>query len=96
MKKSALLIAALAATLTAAAWAGDMPAAGKVDSKAAFEKLKGLAGNWNGEGPHGMATPVSYQLSANGTVVMETLFAGTPHEMLTPPGPLSTSWRGGT
>jgi opacity protein-like surface antigen len=78
MKKRALLTAILATALTTAAWAGD-----KVDPKAAFEKLKGLAGNWNGEGPHGMATPVSYQLSANGTVVMETLFAGTPHEMLT-------------
>jgi opacity protein-like surface antigen len=71
MKKRALLIAILAATLTSAAWAGD-----KVDPKAAFEKMKTLAGSWNGQGPQGMATPVSYQVSANGSVVMETLFAG--------------------
>ena len=45
--------------------------------------MKTLAGDWTGEGHHGMATPVNYKVSANGTVVMETLFAGTPHEMLT-------------
>jgi hypothetical protein len=78
MKKRALLTAILAASLTTAAWAGD-----KVDSKAAFEKLKTLAGDWTGQGPQGMATPVSYKVSANGSVVMETLFSGTPHEMIT-------------
>ncbi len=83
MKKRALLVAVLAAALTSAAWAGDMPAAGKVDPKAAFEKLKTLAGDWTGQGPQGMATPVNYKVSANGSVVMETLFPGTPHEMLT-------------
>ena len=30
-----------------------------------------------------MVTPVSYKVSANGSVVMETLFSGTPHEMIT-------------
>jgi hypothetical protein len=83
MKKRALLLGFLAATLTATAWAGDMPAAGKVDPKAAFEKLKSLAGDWEGKGDQGMATPVSYKVSAGGSVVMETLFPGTPHEMIT-------------
>jgi len=78
MKKRALLAVILAATLTATAWAGD-----KVDPKAAFERLKTLAGDWTGQGPQGMVTPVSYKVSANGSVVMETLFAGTPHEMIT-------------
>jgi opacity protein-like surface antigen len=78
MKKRALLAAVLAVTLTSAAWAGD-----KVDPMAAFEKMKTLAGDWNGQGPQGMATPVSYKVSANGNVVMETLFAGTSHEMIT-------------
>ncbi len=78
MRKRALLAVALAAILTSTAWAGD-----KVDPKAAFEKMKALAGDWTGQGPQGMATPVTYKVSSNGSVVMETLFPGTPHEMIT-------------
>jgi hypothetical protein len=86
MKKISLLLGLLALTLTAAVWAGDTPAGnlgGKVDGKAAFERLKTLAGDWSGKGDGGMVTPVSYKVSANGSVVMETLFSGTPHEMIT-------------
>jgi hypothetical protein len=86
IQKISLLLGLLALTLSTTAFAGDMPAAktdGRVDGKAAFEKLKTLAGDWSGKGDGGMATPVSYKVSANGSVVMETLFAGTPHEMIT-------------
>jgi hypothetical protein len=79
---TALIAAALAAALTApGAWAGEM-ATGKIDGRAAFEKLKGLAGEWSGSTPEGMAVPLIYRVTGNGSVVMETLFAGTEHEMI--------------
>ncbi len=49
IQKSSLLLGLLALTLATTAFAGDMPA-GKTDGKAAFEKLKTLAGNWDGKG----------------------------------------------
>ena len=77
------LAAAMLLTLAAqAALAGETPS-GKVDPKAAFEKLKGLAGEWNGTAGEGFPAPVIYKVSANGNVVMETLFPGTSHEMIT-------------
>jgi len=54
-----------------------------IDGKAAFEKLKGLAGNWSGpigkaDGPKGV---IRYEVISGGSVVMEILFPGAPHEM---------------
>jgi len=52
---------------------------------AAFEMLKGLSGTWEGTAADGeMQFPaqVVYRLASNGTVVMETLFPGTEHEMI--------------
>jgi len=61
---------------------GDAPAG--VSSREAFERIKSLAGLW--EGSHtakdGPAASVRYELTANGTAVMERLFPGTSHEML--------------
>jgi len=53
------------------------------DGRAAFEKLKTLAGAWDGTGPSKELahTPVKYELTSGATVVMETLFGGTEHEM---------------
>jgi len=70
--------AVLIAASTQAAFAG-------VDGKAAFEKLKGLAGEWQGKaGEEGMpAATVTYKVTSNGSVVMETLMPGTDHEMIT-------------
>lgn len=55
------------------------------EAKAAFEKLKGLEGTWVGEadGEHGIM-PASHviEVSANGTVVMETMNPGSAHEMI--------------
>lgn len=50
----------------------------------AFEKLKSLAGTWSANmmTPDGEATTVEYRVTANGTVVMETMFVGTSHEMI--------------
>lgn len=72
----------LVVLLTASnAWAGEM-ATGKIDAKAAFEMLKGLAGEWSGSSSEGMAVPLIFKVTGNGSVVMETLFAGTEHEMI--------------
>lgn len=50
-----------------------------------LEKLKTLVGTWQGTTVMGgEETPVSvtYETSSNGSVVVETLFPGTPHEMV--------------
>jgi len=50
-----------------------------------FEKLKTLVGTWQGttvmDGKE-MPVSVSYETSSNGSIVVETLFPGTPHEMV--------------
>jgi hypothetical protein len=60
-------------------------AAEPVKAADAFAHLKTLAGTWNGHvmTPDGPPASVSYRLTAGGTAVMETLFGGTAHEMLT-------------
>lgn len=60
-------------------------AAEPVKAADAFAHLKALAGTWNGHAmtPDGPPASVSYRLTAGGTAVMETLFGGTEHEMLT-------------
>src|ERR1041385_326054 len=52
----------------------------------AFEKLKALSGEWtvSGGGEHGgPGGSGSYRVTAGGGAVLETLFAGTEHEMVT-------------
>ena len=67
--------------------------AGEADAAAAFDTLKGLAGTWKGEAtPEGEIPkeeaeidrqPVhEFRVSANGSVVMETMNPGTDHEMI--------------
>jgi hypothetical protein len=53
------------------------------EAQAAFERLKSLVGDWDGAvtAMDGPPTTVRYELTAGGSVVMETLFGGTPHEM---------------
>jgi len=56
-----------------------------VDGKAAFERLKTLAGTWQGQAGHGpadQAATVTYRVASGGSVVEETPFPGTPHEMI--------------
>jgi len=53
---------------------------------AEFEKLKGLVGNWEGTSKMGEKehpATVSYKLTAADSALVETLFEGTPHEMVT-------------
>jgi hypothetical protein len=56
-----------------------------VDGKVAFERLKSLAGTWQGEAGHGQPgapATVTYRVASGGSVVEETLFPATPHEMI--------------
>jgi len=76
----ALAVAACLSCVVARA--GDKP----TPAQAAFEKLKGLAGEWQGrteDREKGQAATVLYRTTAAGGTVMETLFPGTPHEMIT-------------
>jgi hypothetical protein len=60
-------------------------AAEPVSGKAAFERLKSLAGTWEGKAGHGDASrqaSVVYRVASGGSVVQETLFPGSPHEMI--------------
>ncbi len=52
---------------------------------AQFEQMKTLVGDWR-VGMHGeevMDASISYRITAAGSVVMETMFGGTEHEMIT-------------
>jgi hypothetical protein len=51
---------------------------------AAFERFKQLAGEWVGKGPGKDAPDVHilYKVTAGGSAVVETLFPGTAHEMV--------------
>jgi hypothetical protein len=64
-----------------------------VAPRAAFDSLKRLAGEWEGQAgvkkeaeakkPDAPPQKVTYRVVSNGNVVMETLFGGTNHEMIT-------------
>jgi hypothetical protein len=51
---------------------------------AAFANIKALAGDWAGEGTHSEAVQAStrFELTSGGSVVKETMFPGTEHEMV--------------
>lgn len=51
-----------------------------------FVRLSKLVGKWKGTASHGEGkdeTVVTYKLVGSGTSLVETLFEGTPHEMIT-------------
>ena len=74
---------AMAAVLAAALLAGTAEQV-KPDGKAALERLKQLAGEWRGTvAEDGSPMGVVYEVTAGGTAVMERMFPGTPHEMMT-------------
>ena len=55
-------------------------------ANAQFEMLKKLEGTWTGKAGHGEDVndaTVTYKVTSGGTAVMETLFAGEQHEMIT-------------
>ena len=59
-------------------------AAAPADGKAAFERLKSLAGEWQGAvgAQGGPPASIRYEVGSGGTIVRELLFPGTEHEML--------------
>lgn len=78
-------VAVVSLFAAAQAFAAEPSASAKVEPKAAFERLKSLAGEWQGQAGHGeqkFPATVTYRLASNGSVVMETLMPGTPHEMI--------------
>ncbi|HYM61532.1 MAG TPA: hypothetical protein VEZ11_11645 [Thermoanaerobaculia bacterium] len=79
---AAALMIAVALTATSARAAD--PATG-VSAAAALEHLKTLAGSWEAHlgAADGPAATLQYRVTGGGEVVMETLFPGTPHEMIT-------------
>ncbi|HUJ14623.1 MAG TPA: hypothetical protein VL284_12625 [Thermoanaerobaculia bacterium] len=48
----------------------------------AFNRMKSLAGTWNGKLGE-MPFTVTYRVTGGGSTLVETLFGGTPHEMVT-------------
>jgi hypothetical protein len=83
------------AIFTPAVWAEDKPAAKPADKPAAkkspadiaFDRIKALAGEWQvasaPEGHHEMSGNVTYKVTAGGNAVIETVFGGSDHEMVT-------------
>lgn len=58
---------------------------GVLEAKSAFQKLKGIVGEWRGTVQNkstGPAVEVRYKLTAHQTAVVETLFPDTDHEMI--------------
>ncbi|HXX35999.1 MAG TPA: hypothetical protein VEM15_16135 [Thermodesulfobacteriota bacterium] len=50
-----------------------------------YERMKGLVGAWEGTfnmGKEGQPIRVEYRLTAGGSAIVETLFPGTPEEMI--------------
>jgi hypothetical protein len=75
------------AALALVAGADDKPAGKKSTGDGGFERIKSLSGEWDvvskpGEHSHHGGT-VTYKVTAGGSAVLETLFGGTDHEMVT-------------
>jgi len=68
--------------ITASPTASAPATAAATPARAAFERLKTLAGHWNGS-MEGQPYSLDYRLASGGSVVMATLFPGTDHEMIT-------------
>jgi len=62
--------------------AGDAQSGRAIDAKAAYARLKALAGEWKSDGDNGQER-LSYQVIADGTAVVERDTAGQRPEMLT-------------
>lgn len=58
--------------------------AAKVDAQKAFEQLSKLVGTWKmvADGGPGDGSIIEFKMTAAGSVVMETMFPGTDHEMV--------------
>ena len=80
------VLAALSAAALGTAFAAPASTPAAPEAKAAFARLKGLVGTWEGtagDAQNAMPVKLVYEVTGNGSAVKETLFPGTPHEMLT-------------
>ena len=85
--RGALVLAAWAAFAGAALAGPAAPAAAGKSNSAAFEKFKALAGDWvaaeDGEMSKKGDLVARYAVTAAGSALVETVFPGSPHEMVT-------------
>lgn len=85
--KNTVLVVALVSVGPAFATAAPQPAVAGKPSPAAFELFKGLAGEWvaaeDGEMFKKGDLVARYTVTAAGSAVVETVFPGSPHEMVT-------------
>jgi hypothetical protein len=85
--KTAPLSVSLALSLLVplSALLADTSETGTLDARAAFGLLKTLEGEWEGtaDSRDGEPVHIQYRVTAAGSAVMETLFPGTAHEMVT-------------
>jgi len=68
-----------------ASYSGDYQK-GAVTHSSDFEKMKELVGVWEGKGDMGTGVEtfkVTYELTSAGNAIVERLFVGQPHEMVT-------------
>jgi hypothetical protein len=81
----AVLVFLLSLVAVGHASAAEQAAPTAFDDRSAFEALKSLAGTWEGTagGEKGQPVTTTYRVTSHGSAVVEDLFPGTPHEMLT-------------
>jgi hypothetical protein len=85
MTRTMTAAAALACLLAGRPASPDPSAAApSLDGKGALQRLKALAGEWQGHMTTEDGPPmiVRYEVGSGGTIVKETLFPGSDHEML--------------
>jgi len=83
MRKLLTCLCALAVGAGVAAFSAADDKGMKRNTSPAFEALKKLAGEWTGTGPDGKPGTIKFKTTAGGTVLVETMFPGTDHEMIT-------------
>jgi hypothetical protein len=78
--KIRIVVLALLAGVTASVFAAS-PSAPATNATAAFEKLKGLVGSWQGESNMGK-TEITYELTAGGKVLLERMTDEAKHDTM--------------
>lgn len=59
------------------------PSAAQSDSAAAFEKMKSLAGEWEGKTSDGKIARLKYEVTSGGSALVETLSTEEEYSMVT-------------
>jgi hypothetical protein len=86
MKTYGVILAGVICLLGFSPLQADEPSQKPYVGSEAFEQMKQLAGSWEstmdkGQGP--VTMKASYKLTAGGSAIIETVFEGAPHEMVT-------------